>query len=996
MIRWLCVSVALCASLSAAAGPLTGRVTQQFVATPTALFLPTSVSVSSTGTVAVADGVNQRVVLFDAQGHQRRMIGETVNGSLDTPLSVRFDATDRLWIVDSIGQRIHVLDETGQLVTTQALTTDITDVVPISNDFWAIANNDHQITRFSTNGEALQTIGQRGSALGQFDYPYRAAVLPDGHLAVTDTINGRVVLVAADGTIERAISRYGVQLGELYRPKGIAIDNKARLWVSDSDLGVVQCFTATGEFVGVLRNENGDVLRFEAPHGLAFDQQNHLYVVELAAHRVVRVTIEENADNQQPPRPPQRINDQPRHCTACHLEWMAPLSTGEATALASVPENPPELPYASRSEVCLSCHDGSVIDDRRAVWREHGHLTGITPPESMTIASELPLVDGKLACRTCHSAHTRAGSGNVLRDAVFLRTEGPVTNMCTQCHDYADTQTHPGHPIGNMPIAMPEVLAREHDFESAPAKMTCVTCHVAHGSRDEALLTLPISDNSLCLTCHAELATNLFGPDHISKHGQLPSLTPEQISVAKGFNTRLGAKQQLLCVTCHQTHDAPRVRQLAFAPDDDTCSACHAEQRRVLDSPHDLRTTHSELVNRFGTKISQRGACAGCHGAHGAAFSPTPTKADPSGQCTSCHAPGGVVKANVLPEHNHPETVCSDCHNPHDNTLAHFLSTPAEQACLSCHTDHTIKTDSPHHIATNPAAWPKQSAETNDACLACHRPHGTEETGLWRVAAPASTGETRACLGCHPADGPDAALALQHPTIPADHPHSTPNTCAACHEPHFGVGQTLLNATSENNSAETCYRCHSEFVNIKHIGHGESYLAHAGHEATACQPCHVTHAPADAVQAYLRPAAWLKKPIPEEVPVSDRDCYVCHTPDGEVPLPRAVSHPQLVMTNLTPPDNPAFLPLFNAAGEVDRKGQIGCKTCHLTHGRTQSLPLPEHMIELNPREARAREWHLREFRVGNVCTTCHGEDALRRFMYYHQPSRRGGSVETGR
>ena len=58
---------------------------------------------------------------------------------------------------------------------------------------------------------------------------------------------------------------------------------------------------------------------------------------------------------------------------------MEPFPTGVGTILMDVPVDSPNEPVVSRSETCLSCHDGSVVDSRRRVWMDHGHLTGVTP-----------------------------------------------------------------------------------------------------------------------------------------------------------------------------------------------------------------------------------------------------------------------------------------------------------------------------------------------------------------------------------------------------------------------------------------------------------------------------------------------------------------------------------------------------------------------------------------------------------------------------------------
>ncbi len=144
---------------------------------------------------------------------------------------------------------------------------------------------------------------------------------------------------------------------------------------------------------------------------------------------------------------------------------------------------------------------------------------------------------------------------------------------------------------------------------------------------------------------------------------------------------------------------------------------------------------------------------------------------------------------------------------------------------------------------------------------------------------------------------------------------------------------------------------------------------------------------------------WPKRLCPHEDPsipapsVANYYCVSCHREGGPVAAPAIASHPEADMFNSYAPTTPGFLPLFNEAGEVDPKGSIACRTCHLTHGRSTPAPMPANVSALNPREQRARKWHIRSFAAENVCTACHGFDALRRYMYFHDPQRRGGPIE---
>jgi hypothetical protein len=54
--------------------------------------------------------------------------------------------------------------------------------------------------------------------------------------------------------------------------------------------------------------------------------------------------------------------------------------------------------------------------------------------------------------------------------------------------------------------------------------------------------------------------------------------------------------------------------------------------------------------------------------------------------------------------------------------------------------------------------------------------------------------------------------------------------------------------------------------------------------------------------------------------------------------------------------------------------------------------VPPGLGTLSERELRARQWHIRSLGPQSICTTCHGFDALRRFMYFHDAARRGGPI----
>ncbi len=404
------------------------------------LFLPTDVAVAPDGTAWVADGVNHRVAGFRPDGSWLEPIRSVGDRPLSNPMGLDVDDRGRLWIADAAtgavlarapdGSLARVLEPPPELGRVQL--TDVAVDIDAQRA-WVVDNEGHRLLVFDLTTDEVQVYGERGQALGQADHPWLITTDQRGNAYFSDVLNGRVQGVSPRLKPRADLGSYGVELGELYRPKGVTVDDGERIWISDGDLGVVQVFNGTGSVVDVVRQGDGSVLRLDSPSGVAW-QADRLWVVEPTHNRVIAtpVTVTTGRRPSAPARP--ILDSKPKDCTTCHMELMPMLAQGLPTAIALVPPVHPDQPPASREEACFSCHDGSVEDSRRPVWLEHGHRSDVEPPEGMEIDPAIPLVDGRLACRSCHTAHSHGGSGRTCAEAVFLRVGEQPMELCIACH----------------------------------------------------------------------------------------------------------------------------------------------------------------------------------------------------------------------------------------------------------------------------------------------------------------------------------------------------------------------------------------------------------------------------------------------------------------------------------------------------------------------------------------------------------------------------------
>ena len=55
--------------------------------------------------------------------------------------------------------------------------------------------NNHRIQVFELNGKFLGKFGKKGGNLGEFNNPTALAVLRNGHIVVSDSVNNRIQIM---------------------------------------------------------------------------------------------------------------------------------------------------------------------------------------------------------------------------------------------------------------------------------------------------------------------------------------------------------------------------------------------------------------------------------------------------------------------------------------------------------------------------------------------------------------------------------------------------------------------------------------------------------------------------------------------------------------------------------------------------------------------------------------------------------------------------------
>ncbi|HNO79096.1 MAG TPA: cytochrome c3 family protein [Phycisphaerae bacterium] len=718
----------------------------------------------------------------------------------------------------------------------------------------------------------------------------------------------------------------------------------------------------------------------------------------------------------------------PRQCATCHLEWVSSFEDPNAILLIDKPGQP----SVSTEATCLGCHDGGVGDSRRRVWLEHGHRTGTTPPDSMTIPESLPLIDGTLNCRTCHSAH--AGPGETIATTIFTRVPNEQSQLCTMCHTSAVGDNH--HPLKQIDYTIPDSTRPKwaHDGPN-DNEVTCQSCHTPHGGKSDRLLVTSPSDEGLCLRCHEVLTPDAWKDNLAHTHPRNVKIkTDHQRETLARWETQTGPGETLICISCHAMHKDSSDKKLLqnTLADSAVCLDCHAGFDRIFDSRHDLRTSAESEQNARGMTATDSGPCSACHGAHEPARAFEASAYDITGSCTSCHKKGECAESAGGLAHGHPINIpgatpqmenmrlfaaqghidadsmaCLTCHNPHETANDHFLRGKPDQVCASCHQAQSMTLAGAHEFSNRSDlvnAAGRTSKETG-TCGTCHGIHEGKGPLMWTATDTPPTTPEDFCLGCHQQDGlagEHLPQTLRHPltkiSTAAGTTHSTslpfftktcerdPNgqmSCASCHDPHANsdVTPALLRNQTGGDTTSLCFECHPQTSPIHEGLHAQSFMenqkvvALAGTHPSTCGPCHATHA--DEVVNGM----WVGPYFANANTETASRCLGCHGPGGISEPVNLLPHPQVFLREPNLEGATSILPLAHKGD--DPNGQIDCLTCHEPHGRN----LTDHANDDRPpseAERRAQKLLLRSYVAPNLCSSCHGYEGSYRFLNYHE------------
>lgn len=251
------------------------------------IFQPYSVASDGQGRFFATDFIGGVVHVFDRrQHHYRSLITD-----LGSPQKVLVDSVGEIWVLDSVKAVLHHFAANEVLIGVIKL-PGIGRAASFAVDrrhdkIYVVDAAQHQLRLYDLTGRFLETLGKRGKAPGEFNYPGDIDLDAAGNLYIVDAMNARVQILAPDGVVLRILGERGTASGSFSVPKGIAVSPAGLIHVSDASQHKIVIFSREGDYLLTLggryvyQGEGISPGGFYFPAGLDVDDKETLWVADL-------------------------------------------------------------------------------------------------------------------------------------------------------------------------------------------------------------------------------------------------------------------------------------------------------------------------------------------------------------------------------------------------------------------------------------------------------------------------------------------------------------------------------------------------------------------------------------------------------------------------------------------------------------------------------------------------------------------------------------------
>ncbi|CAF4615340.1 unnamed protein product [Rotaria socialis] len=279
------------------------------------LAYPIDIFVDNNYTLFVADGNNNRIVMYYENAASGILVAGTSTGSgssqLNQPKGISVDQTGAVVVGDTSNYRIQKFPY-GSMVATTVTANSGSSPLGITRDLHTDCNDDIYVTDSDNNrvvmfyqsssiGVVVAGNNGAGSAANQFSTPYGSFIDQNGTLYVADYGNHRVQMWPAGATsgitVAGITGSYGSSLMHLNYPDAVIVDNNGYIYIADSVNNRIMKWTTNYTIggvcvVGCTTIAGSSPTHLNSPRDIRFDPSGNIYVSDQGNNRIQKFMIE--------------------------------------------------------------------------------------------------------------------------------------------------------------------------------------------------------------------------------------------------------------------------------------------------------------------------------------------------------------------------------------------------------------------------------------------------------------------------------------------------------------------------------------------------------------------------------------------------------------------------------------------------------------------------------------------------------------------------------
>lgn len=255
------------------------------------IIFPYGVTTDSGQRLIVVDSKAQLIHVFDPQRKKYFAVKAPKGETFVSLIGVAVDAENNIYVSDSYTGKMFAFDREGKfkkrLGDDEGLFGRPTGIAidPIAQRIYVVESELGRVDVIDFDGKFQFRFGRRGNGQGEFNHPTQICLRGE-RVYVTDTLNARVQIFDKAGKFISIVGRRGNGSGDLDKPKGVAIDSEGHIYVVEGLRDAIEIFDQDGKFLLEFGQTGARRGEFYLPTAIHIDENDNIYISDSYNRRI--------------------------------------------------------------------------------------------------------------------------------------------------------------------------------------------------------------------------------------------------------------------------------------------------------------------------------------------------------------------------------------------------------------------------------------------------------------------------------------------------------------------------------------------------------------------------------------------------------------------------------------------------------------------------------------------------------------------------------------